>query len=104
MTETDFQLSKVQLQAPGIPGEHAAYDTGERWNGAVCPLFDREQAESFAEAYSSAHENHREHLLPNWCSLLDLDESMNRNGNRCQNLHAPVSSSRQLPCPIILFT
>ena len=58
MTETDSQLSKVQLQAPGIPGEHAAYDTGERWNGAVCPLFDREQAESFAEAYSSAHENH----------------------------------------------
>lgn len=58
MTKTDSQLSKVQLQAPGIPGEYAAYDTGERWNGAVCPLFNRVQAENFAKAYSNAHEDH----------------------------------------------
>ena len=58
MTDTGTGLSKVQLQVPEIPGEHTAYDTGERRNGAVCPLFDRKQAESFAEAYANAREDH----------------------------------------------
>lgn len=58
LSKSPLQLQEIELRVPGIPGTHVALDTEERWNGAVCPLFDRRQAEDFARAFADAGPNH----------------------------------------------
>lgn len=53
-SENPDRLQEVEIQVPGVPGVHAAKDSGDRWNGAVCPLFEQEQAEDFAEVFSES--------------------------------------------------
>lgn len=47
-------LRPARFQLDGIEGVFNGFTKGETWNGFACPLFDPEQAISFAKAYKES--------------------------------------------------